>query len=134
MAQIWLYHINPNSPQEYNYDWNTDDPRTLVKSGADRTWAAPRTMLANMKGDFLFVFFKGMKTLADGVYVAGRVMAVDRDNGFFEWAPLHTLTDRLLKHPVTAADTRATFGRLYGGSLQLLPVGRTARWMSLVRG
>ncbi len=86
-----------------------------------------------MTGDSVFVFMKGMKTKPDGVYVAGRVTSVDHDAGVFGWSPLQSLSNRLLKRPVVAADVRATFGRLYGGSLQLLPIERTARWMSLVR-
>ncbi len=34
---IWLYHINPNSPQEYSYGWDLSRPRTLLR-GRARKW------------------------------------------------------------------------------------------------
>lgn len=132
-GNVWLYHINPKSPQAYDYGWDVDRPRTLLTS-KDRTWGA-----ANMRNkvaidDVICVYLKGMKTQPDGVYVVGRLTSVSPGKGTFRWRVDGALSTRLVTSPIPKDVVREFFGRGYGSPMQRLPMEKAANWIKVLDG
>lgn len=130
MKNTWLYHINPKSPEGYEYGWNINDPKTMLKT-KDREWPASQMRKQVSVGDILCVYLKNMKTKPDGVYIVGRITKVDPDEGTFIWRPDRPWSAQLVVAPISKETVREFFGRGFGGAMQRLPVKKTNQWMTL---
>lgn len=130
MKNVWLYHINPKSPAKYNYGWDVNEPKTMLKT-KDREWPASQMRNQVTVGDMLCVFSKKMLGKPDGVYVAGTISQLDQYSGTFTWRPNRRWSTRLIAAPVLTETLRRFFGRSYGSSIQRLPPSKRAKWVTL---
>ena len=131
MTNIWLYHINPKSPEGYEYGWDVNEPRTMLKT-EDREWRAQQMRKKVAVGDLLCIYSKKMKGRPDGVYVAGTITRVNEKAGTFIWRPDQRRSARLVIAPILTDTLRAFFGRGYGSPMQRLPAGKMTKWLTLV--
>jgi len=131
VKDVWLYHINPKSPQQYTYGWDIHEPKTLLET-EDLCWHSSQMRKQLAIGDVLCVFSKKMLSRPDGVYIAGRITEVDQDGGMFTWRPEHRWSARLLEAPVLTETLRTFFERGYGSPIQRLPPEKQAEWLTLL--
>lgn len=130
VKNIWLYHINPKSPERYSYGWDIHEPKTMLKT-KDREWPASQMRYQVAIGDMLCVYLKKMKGKPDGVYIAGTIVNVYTEEGTFIWQPNSRWSSRLLVKPVLKETLRSFFGRGYGG-MQRLPHAKKRKWQHLL--
>ena len=126
---IWLYNINPKSPQAYRYGWDVDEPKTLLKSG-DKEWGttAPRQVQV---GDMVCVYMKNLKGKPDGVYVVGFVTEVNVGARTFTWRVDKARTLQTLVIPIEKEAVAKHFGRGFGAPMRRIKHNRTA-WLARV--
>jgi hypothetical protein len=132
MTNVWLYHINPESPEGYSYPWRTYEPKKVF-AAKGKIWSAPQMWKQISVDDLICVFLKKMKVKSDGVYIVGVVTAVNESKRQFTWRPDQQRSAKLLIAPVTPDVVRACFGRSYGAGIQRLPSNTRARWLAEIR-
>lgn len=129
---IWLYHINPKSPQDWEYGWDIAEPSTLLRS-RDKTWPTGNFFRKIKAGDGIAVLMKNTgNELGDGVYLVGEVTSVFEERREFTWRPDLARSAPLLRAPIPVPVVREYFGRGYGSALQRLDAGLVREWMELI--
>lgn len=131
MKNVWVYHINPKSPENYKYGWDVNEPKTILET-EDLMWHASNMRRQLGIGDMLCVYSKKMLDKSDGVYVAGTITEVDPDEGMFTWQPEQRWSARLIVAPILTETLRVFFGRGYGSPMQRLPPHKKAKWLALL--
>lgn len=129
---VWLYHINPDSPQRWTYRWDVARPSTLLSS-RDKTWPTGNFFRKIRPGDGIAVLMKntGCPT-GDGVYIVGDVIAVDEKDREFVWRPDLPRTAPLLHSPIPVPIVRQFFGRGFGAAMQRIDSALIGEWHQLV--
>lgn len=128
--KIWLYHVNPKKGG-WTYDWDLDNPRSLSRS-LDKTWSAGIMSRKIAVGDIICIYMKNIPPNIDGVYVIGRVSAVDPSQGTFRWRLDMERSAQSLAAPIPVEVIRRFFPRAYGGYLQHLPPGYSSAWLRIL--
>ena len=129
---VWLYHINPKSPQNWEYGWDVARPDTLLRS-RDKTWPTGNFFRKIKPGDRIAVLMKNTGSeLGDGVYIVGDVTEVHEDRRELVWRPDLARTAPLLQSPIPVAIVREYFGRGFGSALQRLDDSLQQEWLQLL--
>lgn len=128
---IWLYHINPESPHEYSYEWDIKRPRTLLRR-RHWEWAAGNMYQKVAVDDLVCAYMKNIPPNPNGIYVVGRVERVNIAERTLCWRPDQALSARILESPIRPEVIRDFFGRGYGGSMERLPTTKEREWLRLL--
>ena len=129
---VWLYHINPKSPQNWEYGWDLARPETLLAS-RDKVWPAGNFFRMIKPGDRIAILMKNTGSeLGDGVYIVGEVTDVHEERRELVWRPDIARSAPLLDSPIPVPIVREHFGRGYGSALQRLPDDRQREWLRLI--
>jgi hypothetical protein len=131
-VNVWLYHINPKSPQNWEYGWDLARPGTLLRS-SDKVWPTGNFFRKIKPGDSIAILMKNTGSeLGDGVYIVGEVTEVFEDRREFVWRPDRARSTPLLDSPIPVALVREYFGRGFGSALQRLDESLQREWMRLI--
>ncbi|MBC7368726.1 MAG: DUF3883 domain-containing protein [Undibacterium sp.] len=125
---IWLYHINPNSPQGYGYSWDVDNPKTLLLKN-DKEWGAKQMFNQIKPRDMICVYMKNIGANPDGVYVVGRVTRVDVGGRTFVWEADEIRSAAILSRPILKEEMRKFFARSHGHGMQSLLPAKQKKWL-----
>lgn len=131
MAQIWLFHINPDNNYGHDYvGWSPHKPASIFKTD-DRKWSSGQMFNKVEEGHLICVYMKNLEKTLDGIYVVGVVTEVFPKVKKFVWRPNRRLSKHTLKSPITEKMIRKFFPRAYG-SIQRLADSKKKAWLKLL--
>jgi hypothetical protein len=99
---------------------------------SDREWPAGNYFRELAIRDILCVYQKNIPPNPPGVYVAGKVVAVNATAHTFRWRLDQKRSTPLLAAPIGPEVIRKFFPRSYGGSLQPLPQAKQKAWLKIL--
>jgi len=110
--------------------WDVEKPKTLLAS-SDRQWPAGIYAQKVQPDDCLCVYMKNIDPNPDGVYIVGEIKKVGLRDGSFLWGVDRERSAKVVASPIRKSVIAKYFPRIYGGSMQPLPLKRHRSWLSM---